>query len=418
MKTRFKDAGLEYLKQLELKPSRNTWTIIDEISRRFGKEKGDQFATLINERADRNSFIEEQDYKEADRRFYNTKNEDFALGLYLTGAVDGDIIRKACNWIVEHRDFFGSSILEIGCDIGLISCFLAKTFPNSTITAIDRCENGLAIGQKLAERFGLSNIRFVCTDANELMETFDTVFSMRVMHENHNSLEDTTLLFKQTARVFQEGTNAYAQTLSKLVSDEGNVVSIERCGKNPLLLGWLWALRDNGLLFVPELYSELKCQEFGRESTFEVGVCVKEPTSDISEDDIYNVFCEMFIGEFDPLSPQFDGWVAAVMLQNSFGDLVEGYEAYDPKQSNWKFSHNSLWTNPKDSTSVLGYDVKIDEGLRKLYNVDISIKDDWIKRNRDFNRALVENGYIVKKIELKDGNIISGSIVRREDLMD
>lgn len=194
------------------------------------------------------------------------------MSLYLTGAFDGDIIRRTRNWITDHKDLFGDTILEIGCDIGLISCFLAKTFPNSIVTAIDRCKNGLAIGQKLADKFGLTNIKFICADANELTEKYETVFSMRVMHENHHSTEDTTLLFKQTARVFQEGTYSYAQTLSKLVSDEGLVISIERCGKNPLLLGWLWALRDNGLIFSPDLYSELRCQEVGSESTFEANV--------------------------------------------------------------------------------------------------------------------------------------------------
>lgn len=102
-----------------------------------------------------------------------------------------------------------------------------------------------------------------------------------------SSCAKTTLLFKQTARVFQEGTYSYAQTLSKLVSDEGLVISIERCGKKPLLLGWLWALRDNGLIFSPDLYSELRCQEVGSESTFEVNVRIKEIKAEVSEDDIF-----------------------------------------------------------------------------------------------------------------------------------
>ena len=81
------------------------------------------------------------------------------LSLYLTGAFDGDIIRRTCNWITDHKDLFGDTILEIGCDIGLIPCFLAKTFPNSIVTAIDRCKNGLAIGQKLADKFGLDQAK-------------------------------------------------------------------------------------------------------------------------------------------------------------------------------------------------------------------------------------------------------------------
>ena len=404
-----KDPGLDYLQQLGIRALRNTNVIFDNMDRLFGKEQGQRFSKLIDKRAQRESFTDRVDWKEADKTFYDAKNEKYDLSLYLTGAFDGDIVRKACNWIVEHRDFFGKTILEIGCDIGLISCFLAKTVPDSTIIAIDRCKNGLAIGQKLAEKFELTNVKFIRADANELTDQYDTVFSMRVMHENHRSVEDTTLLFKQSAHMFQEGTNTYAQTLSRLVTENGFVISIERCGKNPLYLGWLWALRNNGLIFDPELYSELKCQEVGKESTFEASVCVKDLNSDISEDELYNVFCATFIGEFNPSSAQFDGWVAAVMLQNSFNNLIEGYEAYAPNENNWKFLHLSLWTNSRDASSLLAYDVKLDEGLRRLYNADISKKDGWIERNREFCRQLIKNGYIVKKVEYEDGKIISGA---------
>ncbi len=418
MKNKAKDPGLEYLQLLGIRALRSTRVIFDDLDRMFGIEKGRRISAMIDKRAERDNYTDEHDWKEADRQFYDLKNEDYALGLYLTGAFDGDIIRRACNWIIEHKDFFGRTILEIGCDIGLISCFLAKTFPSSTITAIDRCKNGLNIGQKLAEKFGLSNIKFICADANELTEKYDTVFSMRVMHENHHALEDTTLLFKQTARIFQEGTNSYAQTLAKLVSDEGLVISIERCGKNPLLLGWLWALRNNSLFFAPDLYSELKCQEVGSESTFEANVCIKDSKAAVSEEDIYNEFCQMFIGDFDIGSPQFDGWVAAVMLQNSFDELIEGYEAYAPQQNNWKFLHLSLWTNSHDDSSLLAYDVKLDEGLRRLSNTYLSKKEDWIKRNRDFCRQLIDNGYIVKKLEIQNGAIISGAVIHKYDLND
>lgn len=199
MKNKVKDPGLEYMQQLGIKALRSTNVIFNDLDRMFGREKSRKISAMIDKRAERENYTDEHDWKEADRQFYDLKNEDYALSLYLTGAFDGDIIRRACNWIIDHKDFFGKTILEIGCDIGLISCFLAKTFPSSTITAIDRCKNGVNIGQKLAEKFGLSNIKFICADANELTEKYDTVFSMRVMHENHHAPEDTTLLFKQTA---------------------------------------------------------------------------------------------------------------------------------------------------------------------------------------------------------------------------
>ena len=127
---------------------------------------------------------------------YLLKNEDIDAALKFTGDVDGDIIRHVCNWILSHKQCFGKTILEVGCDIGLISCFLAKTFPESKIIAIDRFSEGVAIAKQLAEELELNNIEFKCIDANSINEKYDTVFSCRTLHENRDIKENYYTLFR------------------------------------------------------------------------------------------------------------------------------------------------------------------------------------------------------------------------------
>ncbi len=89
------------------------------------------------------------------KEFYDFKNSDPEISRALSEAYDGDIIRKACNYISSHKDYFGETILEVGCDCGIISCFLAKSFPDAEIVSIDRCAAAIKIAKDFAKKQGL-----------------------------------------------------------------------------------------------------------------------------------------------------------------------------------------------------------------------------------------------------------------------
>ena len=71
---------------------------------------------------------------------------------------DIDIIRKACNYIAENKEYFGKTILEVGCDAGYMTGFLAKTFPDAKIVSIDRSESAMNIAKANLEILDVHNV--------------------------------------------------------------------------------------------------------------------------------------------------------------------------------------------------------------------------------------------------------------------
>ena len=90
--------------------------------------------------------------------------------------------------IVPFADFSrwkGKKVLEIGCGIGTDTINFARA--GAWVTAVDLSHESLALAQKRAATFGLSNINFYYANAEKLtaavpVETYDLVYSFGVIH--------------------------------------------------------------------------------------------------------------------------------------------------------------------------------------------------------------------------------------------
>ena len=96
----------------------------------------------------------------------------------------GDVLRQACNYIASHKEYFGHTILELNCATGLMTGFLAGTFPGSKIVAIDENESALKAAEKRIADSGIGNVEFRNCSAGDVDGLFDTVFSMGTLPEN------------------------------------------------------------------------------------------------------------------------------------------------------------------------------------------------------------------------------------------
>ncbi len=228
VKKRKKDAGLEYMLSLGFYPAKTISGIEEQIAAVSDRKTAREFIEIFDKRAD--GMIEND-------KFYSLKNKDYNVSLALTSAFDSDILRRACNWIAEHKDYFGKTILEVGCDCGVMTCFLAQMFPESMITAIDRCQEAVTNASRLAKERGIKNIVFLACDLDDIKGSFDTVFSMRTAHENYKADEDIVNDLSEQAEIFKESLMPYTNTLSRLVSNDGQLITIERIGRNALLEG-------------------------------------------------------------------------------------------------------------------------------------------------------------------------------------
>ena len=346
-KKRDRSPGLEYMISLDFKPERTYSGVERRLLDVCDRKTVETIMYSISKRADG---------KTDDSSFYKLKNQTSKISMALTSAFDADILRKACNWIADHQDLFGETILEVGCDCGVMSCFLAKTFPESKITAIDRCAEAVVNAKELANKLNLSNITFIACDLKDLSGTFNTVFSMRTMHENHNSNEDVINDLSVQAEIFKDGLLDYAKLLQSKVEESGVLVSIERIGRNALLLGWIEALFDAGLVFGPRGYDELICNEVGEESEFQAFVALQKAklnAQGLSPKDLFDLACQKYL---DYSLASYGGWDAKIVYENRRGELIEGYLLEFPHPA--RKCKMAVWTHATDPTGLVVYFVR------------------------------------------------------------
>ena len=72
------------------------------------------------------------------------------------------------NLIIDYAELFDSKqILDFACDCGIVTCFIAKMYPNCHITGVDVNSSAIENANKLKEKLGLDNVDFVCSDVFE-----------------------------------------------------------------------------------------------------------------------------------------------------------------------------------------------------------------------------------------------------------
>lgn len=257
--------------------------------------------------------------------FYDRKNDDYDVAMFVTGAYDADIIRKACDWIDGHRGCFEDTILEVGCDVGAMTTFRGLAFPDKRILAIDRCANGVEVARRNCERFGVANVELRCCDVSDLagME-FDTVFSMRTFHENDTSKGlKTGYVFEEYADAFADGFAGYSESISGLIKEGGNLVSIEKMQRDSILAGFLRAIGRSDLRPEMGTYEELRCSELGySDSCLQAMSSRKVPSAGFDPEDCY---MECFGRYTDLNKPMYRGFEARTMFWATGGELIKGF---------------------------------------------------------------------------------------------
>ena len=283
-----KDAALEYMLKLGIFPAKSSSGALEQLRTVMDPETLKEVLTAEETEGD-------------PQAFYRVKNRTLETALTVSGAFGGDVLRKACGLIDALPEVFcpatgGPSfrVAEAGCDCGIVSCFIAQRYPEAEVTGADLCAEGISAAKKLAEKLGLSNVRFV-NGAAESLEAgaFDVVFSLRTMHENCDveepedeadaasegpaPAEDMNSMpapLRQYEEACFEALGPYAAGIAALLKTGGRSLSIERRGGNGAVdaLGNAFerALKAAGLTGLPEVRRQLVCTEVGQETVLEV----------------------------------------------------------------------------------------------------------------------------------------------------
>jgi 2-polyprenyl-3-methyl-5-hydroxy-6-metoxy-1,4-benzoquinol methylase len=123
----------------------------------------------------------------------------YDLGLFATtagllGALSDGGGQGIANWLkTEHPDFQPKRILDIGCTIGHNAVPLAQHFPDAEVIAVDVARPSLRYAHARAKSLGVTNIKFVQANAEDLCQfedgAFDLITTSMFLHElSHQSM--------------------------------------------------------------------------------------------------------------------------------------------------------------------------------------------------------------------------------------
>lgn len=316
------DEGLKYIQKLGIRAERSYENVVNNLIKACGENEAKAYLDRIMDAQ-----------KTVISDLYAGKNSDFEKCMIFTGGYDADVVRKTCNWIDANKQYFGKNILEIGCDCGFVTCFVAMACPEASIVAIDREPDGLKIADQLAKKLGITNIEFRHCDSEDMAEAaFDTVLSVRTIQENREDLPMKAVfqpLDVQMTKYYLDVLKGYAENVAHLTVEGGRIISIERCVMDPLYLAWLKDMKAAGCGMQADSFEVIKCEELGHPCQMQAITFVKG--TDCEDDAIDALWHKDYRMEMPVPGNKpgdliaYQGWEAEAVLNRYAGELVNGF---------------------------------------------------------------------------------------------
>lgn len=162
-------------------------------------------------------------------------------------------------------------IVDAGCGNGVISCYLARLFPESKVFGFDISDAGIECAAQLAQKLGLSNVEFLTADANELAgdkneltaadaklssklsiepgsaDLIISVASLGPVARDKRALASVPLYSVYEKAQELEGSAAVSQLVSYLHPENGLFVSYDKVGDLSSQLLWSANIQKSGL---------------------------------------------------------------------------------------------------------------------------------------------------------------------------
>ena len=106
----------KYLDHLNIKYANGNIKELSKLLRQYyGKQKTENIINAINRISfgDMNSL-------------YTLKNKEFERSMVMSGASEYNYFISIGKWLEDNLNLFGKTILDVGCDTGIMSCFLSS----------------------------------------------------------------------------------------------------------------------------------------------------------------------------------------------------------------------------------------------------------------------------------------------------
>ena len=372
------------MKELGFRPESSLSVAFDRLRSVADKSLANNLINIIKDVRSKKG-----NYSQSD--LYDAKNATLDLSLILSSTHRADIYRKVCNWVVNHKELFGSCILDLGCDCGIMTCFLARQFPDSHIIGIDLTPVAVENAKQLAARLNVNNVEFLCIDAFSFNKPVDTVFSMLVMHELCDDVDidcrDKT--FTDIAKYWTSGFDKVVSHISEILSIGGHIISIDTDDDAlscylPGGLSFIYSLYYHGLCMtscdivsVKELdcVHNIQCLVAMRDNMSNVKKFTDELIFDKYVDNIVCKICDLTGSEYF----QFG---AKLMRDVCCGELLRGFHIRDKTGG---YSEYSVWRDKLDAQSFIFFRTEDIEKFTRLKSdnlADVYKQIDFVYKNK------------------------------------
>ncbi|MCH4007323.1 MAG: class I SAM-dependent methyltransferase [Eubacterium sp.] len=382
----------------------------------LGKNEADEVTRLLNSRADqkRQDSIDHAD-------FYCRKNDNLPRSLAISIGFEGDLLIRTCDWIDTHPQYTGNTILDQGCDIGLLSLFMAKNFPDKEITGIDRCSEAIGLAKQLKDCLGVENIQFYTVeewqkktstdggtgnrDHGEPSEAgkYQTVFSSRTLQENLDNRRISGLAFLpfvEKVRKKEKLFLPYAKVLQSRCREDGGLISIERLTQPSARAAYINALRKAGFGSAAEI-DTLDARDLDQHERLGIFRAEKRPAGggkngQYEEADL----AELMMSDITPELPEYHGEEADVILAAERAELIDGSYLFQGRHAAGKMA---LYLSKTDAESLWYYQ-GVWTGERGIARYPLQMKRAALENLRLQLKSIQQSGYSVHPfIQKKDG---------------
>lgn len=377
-----------YMQEVGLKYVKNTNDFLTGLAIRTNKDYTKKIATELNSRA--------TGQNSSNSYFYQIKNEDYAGSIFVSAAFDGGVFRHIGNIIIDNPQLFDGKIIDLACDCGIVTCFIAKTYPNCHITGVDINQLAVDNAKKLAENLGIQNVDFVCSNAYEFNseEKADTITSFRglldVCMKETNGLP---FFGERTWREnqYRDAFSDYAKVFKNNLKESGFVFCIERYTPEYGWIGWLEALKEQGINALSDKCFLMKASDISSVKEYSVTVAQYNSSDDSPIEVIDSILSKNF-----KTSTGYDGYMAEYALYADTQGEIKFYDVYNIEKG--QIVHQFALSTAK-SGKIITYDANGNKKKIKYLNPK---KADFAKKDIEQKLSV----YNSEDFQVKEYNIM------------
>lgn len=356
-----------YMQEVGLKYIKGTNEFLTGLAIRTGKEYTEKIATELNSRATRQN--------SSNSYFYQIKNEDFDGSIFVSAAFDGGVFRHIGNMVIDNPDCFKGRIIDLACDCGIVTCFIAKMYPDCHITGIDINKGAVENATKLADKLGLGNVDFVCCDAFEFAsdDKADTITSFRGLLDVCMTRTNALPFFGELEWREEQYKNAfadYAKIFAANLKEGGNVLCVERYTPDYGWLGWLMALAEQGINVCADKCEIMRASDISSVKEYSVTFAKYNDTGAAPADAVNNALMPGFKS-----GTGYEGYMAEFAIRSDSEGAIKYYDIFDNETD--KIVHQFAVADSK-SGKIITYDANGNKKRVKYYNAkkrDVVNKD-------------------------------------------